>query len=226
MKLASSFFTEEDRAVIAEAVAKAESGTSGEIVPVAATASGRYDRAEDIFGLVAALLSLCVAWALFQDVVPAEGDWAHGAIINLSLPVVLIIIIIGFAFGSAAATFFPILRLPFILKSEMREEVERSAREAFQMFSVRGTRSATGILIYVSLYERMVRVVGDDAIAAKLDQEKWAEVCALAVNGMKEGKLAEGYANAIEKCGELLAEHFPIEPGDKNELANELRIID
>jgi len=108
----------------------------------------------------------------------------------------------------------------------MREEVERRAAEAFQKFRVRGTSGATGILIYVSIYERMVRVMGDDSISAKLDQGAWDEVCRIAMDGLKSGQPAQGLKNAIAKSGELLSKHFPIEPGDENELANELRIID
>lgn len=227
MKLASEHFTVEDLNLISEAVKKAESKTSGEIVPVAATVSGRYDRAEDIFGLLVALISLSVLWLVFQDVAPAKGDWASGLALNLPLPAVLAIIVLGFALGSATATFFPILRLPFIRKQEMKEEVERSALEAFQRFRVRATAGSTGILIYVSLYERMVRVIGDDAISAKLGQDKWDEVLQIAIKGIKgKSNPAEGFANAIEKCGDLLAESFPIKPGDKNEITNELRIID
>ena len=44
-------FSDEQRRAVAQAVAEAEGKTSAEIVPVVATASGRYDRAEDIVGL-------------------------------------------------------------------------------------------------------------------------------------------------------------------------------
>jgi len=227
MKLASEHFSEEDLKLISEAVKKAESKTSGEIVPVVATVSGRYDRAEDFFGLVIAVAALSLAWLIFQDVTPAKGGWSSGlAVINLSLPAVLVIIALGFALGSATATLFPFLRLPFIRKQEMREEVERAALEAFQRFRVRATAGSTGILIYVSLYERMVRVIGDDAISTKLSRETWGEVCQIMVAGMKKNNPAEGFVNAIEKCGDLLAESFPIKPGDNNEISNELRIID
>ena len=51
MQRASELFNDEQRATIDQAVADAESKTSAEIVPVVATASGRYDRAEDIVGM-------------------------------------------------------------------------------------------------------------------------------------------------------------------------------
>lgn len=224
MKKASELFSDEARKAVSEAVTKAERKTSGEIVPVVATVSGRYDRAEDIFGLLTALVAVAAAWL----VCPAEagGSWTRGVMTHMPLHWILIIFVLGFIVGAVAATVFPVLRLPFIPKPEMRDEVERRAAEAFQQHRVRGTAGATGILIYVSLYERMARVMGDDAIAEKLDQSSWEEVLALVTDGMKKGEPERGLVNAIEKCGDLLARHFPIEPGDRDELSNDLRIVD
>ena len=169
MRQARELFSIEDLKTIRATITEAERKTSGEIVPVVATASGRYDRAEDIFGLIVAMLALSLSWIFFQGIRLIEGDWASGHEIILGLGPVLLIIVAGFALGCAGATTFPVLRLPFITKKEMREEVERSAAEAFHRFRVRKTEAGTGILIYVSLFERMVRVQGDDTISTRLD---------------------------------------------------------
>ena len=108
----------------------------------------------------------------------------------------------------------------------MREEVGRKALEAFHQFRIRGTQGATGVLIYVSLYEHNVRVLGDEAISEKLKQQDWDDVCNLVVEGMKSKQPAEKLVEAIEICGQLLAEHFPIEEDDQNELPNKLQLID
>jgi putative membrane protein len=226
MKPASQFFSEDERRSIASAVAEAERKTSGEIVPVVAAASGRYDRAEDLSGVVVALAALALAWILFQDVRPVRGDWASGPVLALGLVPLLLIAAGGFILGTAAATLQPVLRLPFVTEREMRAEVERSAAEAFHRFRVRKTAGATGILLYVSLYERMVRVLGDDAISEKLDQKEWDAVRDLIIEGIRAGRAAEGLSRAILRSGELLGLHFPIRPGDVNEIRNELRFID
>jgi len=113
-----------------------------------------------------------------------------------------------------------------IAKREMTEEVERRARETFQRLRIRDTRNATGILIYVSLYEHMVHVVGDDTISAKLSQDDWEELTGIIIAGFKDGQPAEGIRNGILRGGELLARHFSIEPGDRNELVDKLHLID
>jgi putative membrane protein len=224
MKTASTLFNEQQRQLIEAAVTEAEQGTVGEIVPVVATVSGRYDRAEDLFGLLLGLVALVVIWVLFQDT--TETAWAAGHTPTLGLAAVTAIIVAGFLAGASLATRFPVLRLPFIPPREMRQEVERRALEAFQRYRIRTTRGGTGVLIYVSLYEHMVRVVGDDAVTEKISREDWEGICHLVVDGMKADNAAQGLTLAIRQSGELLARHFPILPDDHNELSNELILID
>ena len=40
--------------------------------------------------------------------------------------------------------------------------------------------------------------------------------------GIKEGRACESLCQAIEGIGQLLVEHFPVTPGDTNELPNEV----
>ncbi len=226
MKRASKLLSEEEIKAVNSTVAEAESSTSAEIVPVVATASGRYDRAEDIFGVLVALLVLALVWVFVQEVHPVEGDWASGRALTLGLVPVLLIAVGGFILGTAVASHLPVLRLPFITKSEMRQEVDRRAAEAFYRFRVRRTKEGTGVLIYISLYERMVRVLADDTISQRLTQRDWDTVRDLVIRGIRADRAAEGLSQAILKCGELLKPHFPSQVGDINELPNEIQFLD
>jgi putative membrane protein len=226
VKRASQLFSETDRRNVRAAVEEAERQTAGEIVPVVATVSGRYDRAEDLFGLIIALAAVSTAWYSHQGIRIEAGAWAARYTLGFGLAAVLLVFVAGFLAGAVAASYFPLLRLPFIGSGEMRAEVERGAAAAFQRCRVRGTAGGTGILIYVSLYERMVRVLGDDAIDAVVSQADWQAVCDLVVDGLRRGAAAQGLADGIRKSGELLGRHFPIQPGDRNELSNELYLID
>jgi len=227
MKNASKLFSERQIDTIEATIAEVEERTSGEVVPVVATVSGRYDRAEDLFAFLLSLLALAFTWALFQDVTSSATDsWSNGSALSLNLPLVVVVLAVTFLAGIVLATRFPLLRLPLITKQEMQAEVERRALETFQRLGVRSTEAATGILIYVSLYEHMVHVVGDDAIGAKLSQGDWQVVCDLIIDGFKNGRPEDGMRDGILRCGELLARHFPIKPGDRNELPNTLHLID
>ena len=91
MKIASSLFSTEDKMSVEMAISEAEKMTAGEIVPVIATVSGRYDRAEDLFGLVFALVVLTATWMLFQST--TETGWAVTQSAGLGLPAVAGILI-------------------------------------------------------------------------------------------------------------------------------------
>lgn len=226
MNRARDFFAPEERERINEAVTQAEKHTRGEIVPVVATASGRYDRPEDLGGFLLALLLLTVSWLLFQGAVPVAGDWAYGFWLTLRLRWVLLILVGGFIIGVTITSRVSWLRQLLATNREMRAEVERAAWEAFSRLRVGRTAGGTGILLYLSLFERMVCVVGDEPVAQKLDQKAWDEVRDSLVAGIRSKRHAEALCQAIARCGELLSKHFPLQPGDVNELTNELRVLD
>jgi putative membrane protein len=226
MKRASKFFTPEEQDKINQAVVEAEKRTSGEIVPVVATASGRYDRAEDVAGLLLGLAVLTATWLWFQRVVPVQGDWEQGQRLTLGLPWILLIVAVSFVVGATLASRIGWLRRLLVSNREMREEVQRAAWQAFGNFRVGRTAAGTGILLYVSLFEQMVCVLGDDPIAARLDQKTWDEIRDTITEGIRGRQAAGAFCQAIARCGELLSQHFPYRMGDVNELSDELRVID
>ncbi len=225
MKKANRFFSEEQKALIQAAVSAAEKTTSGEIIPVVATQSNRYDRAEDIFGLFFAMITLVICWLSYERMAPIQVEWGVTQSNQLSLLPIITIVLIGFFLGTKIATMYPSLGLIFIAKKLMKTEVERCAIEAFHRFKLAETKDATGILIYVSLFEHMVTVLGDSGINEKIEPDNWQDICDIAIQGIKNGDPAEGLVNAIEQCGALLSKHFPIQPDDENELGNELQLI-
>jgi len=220
---ASDLFSETDREAIAAAVGKAEEHTSGEIIPVVATSSGDYARAEGVVGLLTALLFLTCAWLLVQD---TSRGWGGDATIALGLVPILLVTGIGFVAGSVVTRRLPLLRLPFVSKAEMKHQVERAAADAYHRFRVSRTAESTGIVLYVSLRERMVCVLGDGAITEKLGRRDWEDIRDLVVAGLRARRPVDGLCSAIERCGDVLAQSFPLRPGDVNELRDELRIID
>ena len=226
MKLASELFSEQDRREIEAAVAAAEEKTAAEIVPVVATVSGRYDRAESLVGVTLALTALTLIWLLFQDVELVQGDWAAEYRLTIGLGAVLAIVVVGYIAGVLLAVFLPGVRRLFIGRREMTAEVAEKAAAAFYQNRVHRTAAGTGLIIYISLYERMVHILGDETISEKLTQADWEMARDLVVAGLREDRPAAGLKEAISHCGELLHQHFPITVGDRNELVNELLLID
>lgn len=225
MKDIRRMFTDKEKEAIKQAVAGAESKTSAEIIPAITSSSGRYDRGEDIFGVLTGLIFVAAAWQ-FQDIRFIAGDWGAYPVLSLNLFHVIVISAAGFITGTCAAAWFPCLKLPFLTKKEIDEEIERGAAAAFYRCRVRGTTGSTGVLIYISLFERRVRVLPDNSIKERFAQADWEKICDVVTEGMRKGSPAESLCAAIIMCGEMLASRFPAQPGDVNELGNELRILD
>ena len=102
----------------------------------------------------------------------------------------------------------------------MREEVEEAAFTAFYANGLHHTRDLTGILIYVSVFERQVQVLADKGINDKVDPQVWQEVVAMVTDGIKAGTPGEALCKGVTRCGELVTERFPVKPDDTDELPN------
>jgi len=218
------FFSDEEKQQIDAAVTEAERQTSAEIVPVLTDASGAYDRAEDMFGLVLAIVAITACWALFQG--PKSGDWSAGGALRYGPGWIAATLVIAFVIGAAVATKVWAIRHLFTPRSVMRAAVRRGAERAFYEHSLSGTAGGTGVLIYISAFERMVYVLGDSTISEKLTDADFGDVKDAIIAGFADGRRGEGLCNGIRLCGEKLAVHFPIEEGDVNELPNQLRIFE
>lgn len=223
MKKASSLFSDEDRAKIRGAVAEAEGKTSAEIVPVVATSSGRYDRAEDIVGLWIGLAALSIVWVVFQDARPSE--WS-GTSLVINLPIVIAIVVGGWLVGIFVANHVAWLRRLFTPRRELREEVEEGAHKAFFDSRVHHTEGATGLLIYVSLFEHVAMVIADREVTEKLGQEKLDELCAELTGELKKREYTQAFCKTIKDAGEALGKVLPRQDDDKNELEDALVTLD
>ena len=73
---------------------------------------------------------------------------------------------------------------------------------------------------------RKVKHAYDEGIAAKVEPKAWDEAMGLLVAGVKARKPAEGFENAIARCGDILAEHFPADASDNpNELSDAVVVL-
>ncbi len=111
-------------------------------------------------------------------------------------------------------------------QSDQIFQAEERAQLEFFQHQVNQTKKATGILLFVSLMEKRVVVLGDQSISQKIKPETWQEVVKLILEGIKSEKMSKGFEAGIVKCGEILSTHFPIQKNDTNELSNELILKD
>ena len=91
------------------------------------------------------------------------------------------------------------------------------AFNAFGQLGVWDTAGNNGVLIYVLMADRVVEIVADRAIAARVAQADWDAVCRTMEGHFKAGRFAEGSEAGIAGIGALLERHFPGQGGDANE---------
>ncbi len=218
---------EGDRVVAEAAIAAAEARTGAEFVVAVAARSGRYDRAEDLFGLVFGLLGVTAAWVLFQSVVPNPQEWETGWTLSLGLPVVLGIFAGWSVLGAAIACRVPVLARPFISSRQMEEEVRTRGREAFHMFRVDGGENAPGVLIYVSLLERRVWIAASDALDAQLPKGAFDAARDGLVGDIKAGReIGASLGGAVERCAAAIVGVCPHTGAERpRAIANTVRLL-
>lgn len=199
--------SQEDQAAVHAALVDVERRTVGEVVPVVLERSDSYPGAR--WG--AALATMLIASALLERWLP----WGAPHWLLLSQ------IALG-AVGFALASLLPDVARRFV--SEERAD-EMAAEEAFQEFFRLGlheTRERTGVLLFVSLFEHRVVVLGDRGIDSKVGTEHWVRTREAILAGIARGSLRDGLVDGIRASGDVLAEHFPWVEGDRNEVPDRL----
>jgi putative membrane protein len=204
---ARDFASSAEKKKIRQAVQDAEKGTSGDIAVMVVDASDRYREAELIGGLFfAALLSLVLSL------------WFHYITIWFYIPVTCLLVFPGIALFRR----FPHMKLAFLGRARIEEEVRERAVYAFFQKGVHKTEEETGILIFISLLERKVWILGDRGIHAKIAPDFWRSLAKELVDGIKGDRPLDALCTVIEKCGVELARHFPNRGNRTNQLEDDL----
>lgn len=213
----------EERKSVQAAIAKAEEGTAAEIVCALSTESGRYDRAEALAGLTFAIIGLGVAHVMYDFAGGEAGDWTLRA---LSLGWQVLAVVLGFVVGQLAASFVHAIRGLFVSEREMSEEVRRAAWHVFGAASLRGTVGKNGVLVYVSLFERRVVVLADEAGLDALGTETIEAMRDAALEQLRAKEVAKAFTGAVALAGPRLAKVLPARrDGNPNELEDHVLVF-
>ena len=197
------------RKLVADAVSEAESATSGEIVCVIAGESDSYLYAPYMF---AALVALLIPFPLiFFTWWPVQWIYALQLVSFLAMLAILM----------------PReMRIKLIPRSLQRTRAHRRAVEQFLVQNLHTTDGRTGVLIFISVAERYAEILADQGINAKVQPGIWQEIVDRMTEQIGQGRTADGFVDAIEAAGKLLAAHFPPGSADPDELPNHLIVIE
>jgi putative membrane protein len=222
-------FSDDDRARVAQAIATAERDTSGEIFCVMTRSVSSYLDVSFGWAAGAALLLPTLLIPLgFDFALPVQDGWeaAHGPAIGVGQALGLYALIQATLFVAV----FLISRIPSVLRlltprGIRRARVRKAALQQFLAHGVHVTQDRTGVLIFAALKERQVELIADESIHAKVEESVWAEAVGALTRELKADRPVAGFEAAIGRCGAVLAEHFPPQPDNPNELPDHLILL-
>lgn len=209
MSDAEHFFSVAEKETIAATIKVVEAKTSGEIAVMVVDESDTYPEGLVLGGaMLGGVTALGVTDYYFND-----SLWMY-------VPCAVIMALI---FGALLKR-VSFLHGFFIPAGQINLRVENRATQAFYEKGLHKTRDASGVLFFLSLFERKVWVIADQGIYQKITQDELQTYTHHIVEGIKSGKKTEALCNEISRFGQLLALHFPICSDDTNELSNEVII--
>jgi putative membrane protein len=199
----AGWFGETSKAAMKKTVEALESRSSVEVVVAVHPASASYRHAEWITGSLFALVWLAVF--LYS---PEPFDFTF-------LPLELLG---AGAAGALLAWAVGPWKRALTRRRTMSREVERSAKAAFFDLGVSRTRGRTGVLVFLSVFERRAILVRDAGVP-KLAEFGPAE---RELAGALEKSDLERATKILEGLGDALARALPRAAGDVNELADDV----
>lgn len=190
---------------IAQTIGTVEKTTAGELVVMVLPRSDRYDGPRALITALwtVALAAGAILWAPWQ----LDPLWIAFAQLPLAAAIWMLL---GWA---------PLLRL-VLPRSRVHTAVHARALQAFVERGVHQTRDRSGLLIFLSELEQRVEIIGDSGIHERIGDEGWAARVSHIVTAIRTNRAADGIIEVIEALGQVLAEHFPPRPDDRNELPN------
>ena len=92
----------------------------------------------------------------------------------------------------------------------------------FEELKMYNTAQKNGILIYLSLNDHKLAIIGDSGINAVVPDDFWDNERDLMISFFKKGQFTEGLIEGIRMVGDQLKSAFPYLENDTNELSNEV----
>ena len=220
-----AYVSEKEHALVTAAVAEAERNTSGEIVTVLADRSDGYTDVILVWAAAIAFSAMSVFAVIpepfleFWDSLTGGWgtEWSAGELATVTILLGLIAFALTWTLFS-----LPSLRYRVVPSPVKAARANDAAIRHFKVGAERRTHGRTGVLLYLSMREHRAEIVADEAIATRVPAEIWGEAMVDMLAEVSRGRIAEGLAAGVRDVGKVLAEHFPREDDDQNELPDRL----
>jgi putative membrane protein len=199
------FFGDDARARVKQTIAALETDCAAEVVVAVQPSSGEYRASDYLFG---SLLSFSFVLVFVFHPTPFESEL---------LPLELLLV---FVLGSAASASLVPLRRLLTPRKSMQLNVLRAAKEKFVDLAITRTRDRSGVLVYVSMFERRAVVITDLGIDRKA-HDKAITIVERRLSEAVAGADMNEFMTALSALGPALSQACPPRADDVNELPDE-----
>ncbi len=90
---------------------------------------------------------------------------------------------------------------------------QQRAEHAFAVLRTWDTEANNGVLIYLLLADHAIEVIPDRGLAGRIDAGQWQQVCEHLRGPLGRGEHEAAVLAAVAEVSQLLARHFPADPG-------------
>ena len=119
--------------------------------------------------------------------------------------------------------------LRVFIEGKMPKKMKTAFERAFQVFQeleMDNTLNRNAVLIYIAYKDHQCTIIGDEGIHQFVGEQFWQQTCEAMITYFKRAAFTLGICHGIEKIGNELVQHFPVQEDDVNELPNEVIIHD
>ena len=106
------------------------------------------------------------------------------------------------------------------IEQKCNMDIYEHALEVFHLLKMDNTKQQNGVLIYVALDNKAFVIYGDKGINDIVGSDFWNSTRDKIVSQFKSGNFKQGLIEGVTEAGKVLADHFPWQHGDHNELDN------
>ncbi len=205
----SNFFDPEYQNRLDEAIQELESKSSVELVAVIYPESCNYRDIELIGGIFLALSTLILGF-----MVPHE----------IHFYAILFGTLISFPLGTILIKRIKSLKRALINKKRKRRQCEIMGRAIFQKAKIHRTSQHTGVLLFLSVFEREAVLLWDIGVDIQLTIDELDDLQSQFSEIFDVSDAPEALLTKIKESIAVFERHLPVQPNDINELPNHLQV--
>ena len=210
-ELLSQHLTEEERISITRLLVQAETGTYGEIIPVVVFSSQEWGHLSILVDLLVFSFLTCLILVL-----GLPWTWLLGSFA------------LGFMAGELVKFYPESVRL---LTSQSEREKAARVRAELEFYRNHFDRSQkhSTVIIFLSLVERQIVVLIEPELSKKIPDAELAtsvkEISSALAQELRKKDWHQGFANAIERAGQLLQKHAPAPADYRHEYPAQIFVV-